>query len=141
MAKRRHKGKAEHGYRPAENTKEQCQNCSQFVFRKMASVSGPVLGYRCLVMGVEPSVYYRIKPNHVCDLFPEMNKPPVDEKRVSRLIHTSVDDCRTSLNYESDLDVLDAVLIKAVELGHKTRAKVVAARIKKLQKESQLDNE
>lgn len=136
MAKRVHKGKANHHYRPAQNTKEQCQNCSMFVFRKMDSVSGPVQGYRCISMGVKPSVHYRIKPNHVCDLFPEMNKPPVDQKRVNRLIHTSVDDCRTSLNYESDLDVLDAALIQGVELGHKTRCKVIAARIKKLTKEN-----
>ncbi|NQV14495.1 hypothetical protein HQ531_03475 [bacterium] len=76
MAKRKHKVKVEHDYRPAETMESQCQNCSQFVFRKMEATHGPVQGYRCLTMGVKPSVHYRIKPNHVCDLFPELNQKP-----------------------------------------------------------------
>lgn len=55
--------------------------------------------------------------------------------RVNTLIYTSVDDLRSSLPHISDLGLLTAALKKAQEFEHKTRVKLLAARIRKLKKE------
>jgi hypothetical protein len=56
-------------------------------------------------------------------------------RTVNNLIHTSVEDCKTSLNFIDDLDLLRALLAECEKRGHTSRAKVVAARIRKVERE------
>ena len=54
---------------------------------------------------------------------------------VNSLIHTSVEDVRSTLPHISDLGLLKAALKKAQEFEHQTRAKLIAARIRMLEKD------
>lgn len=54
---------------------------------------------------------------------------------VNSLIYTSVEDVRSTLLHISDLGLLRAALKKAEEFQHQTRAKLIASRIKKLEKD------
>lgn len=54
---------------------------------------------------------------------------------VNTLIYTSVEDLRSSLPHISDLGLLTEALKVAQKFEHKTRAKLLAAKIKKLEKE------
>jgi hypothetical protein len=55
---------------------------------------------------------------------------------VEHLIHTSVDDCRTSVNRCTDVEYLYAAIayMDANDIEHKTRRKIIQARIRKLEK-------
>lgn len=55
-------------------------------------------------------------------------------KIISGLIHTSVDDCRISLNGYTDPTLLCDLLIKCNSMGHMSREQVVRQRISKLMK-------
>lgn len=53
---------------------------------------------------------------------------------VEALMNTSVDDCKISLGYITDLTLLRRLYVRCLETGHKSRAKIVNSRIKKLKK-------
>lgn len=53
---------------------------------------------------------------------------------IDNLMNTSVDDCKQLLAYQSDLETLQALHTRCVDAGHKTRAKLVEARIRKLER-------
>jgi len=57
---------------------------------------------------------------------------------VDNLICTSVDDLKATLPSITDVELLNAALTKAEGLGHKTRTKVLARRIKQLEEETGL---
>lgn len=52
-------------------------------------------------------------------------------RRARALVSTSVDDCRTSLFFESNPDVVRAALSLAEERGHGSRVKLLRAKIRK----------
>lgn len=51
---------------------------------------------------------------------------------VEGLINTSVEDCKTTLTYIDDLDLLTALHAQCLALGQPSRLRVVAARIRKI---------
>lgn len=53
---------------------------------------------------------------------------------VEGYMNTSIDDCKSSLPFETDLSLLRRLYVKCIETGHKSRAKIVNTRIKKLKK-------
>lgn len=53
---------------------------------------------------------------------------------IENLLHTSVEDCKQLLTYQTDIAALQELHTRCVEIGHKTRAKLVEARIRKLEK-------
>jgi hypothetical protein len=53
-------------------------------------------------------------------------------RTVESLLNTSVDDCKSSLEFITDLTLLRRLYVRCIETGHKTRAKYVNARINKL---------
>lgn len=55
--------------------------------------------------------------------------------RADELVHTSVDDCRSSLQHEGDIKVLEIALTTAKEFEYKTKAKLIEARIRSLEKQ------
>lgn len=59
----------------------------------------------------------------------------VDPKAVNRLVHTSVDDCKASLAFVTDLAVLHAALEECELGGQKTKAKHISARINQIEKD------
>jgi hypothetical protein len=54
------------------------------------------------------------------------------QQRVSRLINTSVDDCKVSLTFVTDPNVLNAALDHAIELGQVSRVRAINARMRQL---------
>ena len=52
--------------------------------------------------------------------------------RVSDMLHTSVDDCRSAIDHEHDIYVLFDLYDACIQLKHKSRAQVVRRRIAKL---------
>ena len=54
------------------------------------------------------------------------------ESRVCNLVGTSADDCKTSLTFVTDGAVLAEALKRAEATGQKTKAKYIAARIRKV---------
>lgn len=52
-------------------------------------------------------------------------------RKAAGLVNTSVDDCRTSLFFEADRDVVREALRIAEDFGHKTRAGMLRAKIKR----------
>jgi hypothetical protein len=56
------------------------------------------------------------------------------ESRVRGLVGTSADDCKTSLNFVTDMDVLREALRRAEAMSATTKAKHIAARIRKLER-------
>jgi len=55
-------------------------------------------------------------------------------RAVESLLNTSVDDCKCSLHHVTDLDFLRALHAECEKRGHTSRAKVVAARIRRLER-------
>lgn len=55
-------------------------------------------------------------------------------KTVENYISTSLDDCKISLGYETDLSLLRKLYVRCIEGGHKSRAKLVNSRINVLKK-------
>lgn len=53
---------------------------------------------------------------------------------VSNLMNTSVDDCKTSLGFIDDLDLLRQLLAECDRREHKSRAQIVARRIRQVEK-------
>lgn len=53
---------------------------------------------------------------------------------IDNLMNTSVEDCKTLLAHQTDRGVLQELHTRCVEAGHKTRAKLVEARIRKLER-------
>lgn len=51
---------------------------------------------------------------------------------VKRLVYTSADDCRSSLQHEDDLEFLKDALVFSQANEEKTKAKYIAARIRQL---------
>lgn len=51
---------------------------------------------------------------------------------VSRLFHTSVDDCKISIKHHDDPEILLDLLIKCYEDGHISREQIVRRRIAEL---------
>jgi hypothetical protein len=64
------------------------------------------------------------KPIHAKDL----------EKRVFDLVNISCDDCKMSLAFITDLDVLNAAKEHAAELGAVTKVRLITSRIRQVQK-------
>jgi len=64
----------------------------------------------------------------------EKDREAVVVRRANALVNTSVDDARSSLYHESDLDVLRAALIESLSRGEKTRPKHISSRIRALVK-------
>jgi hypothetical protein len=65
---------------------------------------------------------------------------PVDKKkqsRISALIHTSVDDCKISVSYIADVELLQSVINQMDEEGieGKSRRQVIERRIRAIKKE------
>ena len=58
----------------------------------------------------------------------------IDQQAVMRLVCTSADDCKTSLNFVTDLDVLHEALEQCTVRGEKTNAKYISSRINQLEK-------
>lgn len=58
---------------------------------------------------------------------------PRIDRAVGALLNTSVDDCRSSMPHYDDVDLLRKVRAVALEMGHKTRATIIARRIKQLE--------
>src|ERR1700733_9098344 len=59
------------------------------------------------------------------------------EQRVTRLVYTSVDDCRSSLSHQSDKAVLEAALELSEELGFKSKAKLIKTRLRQVQRKKE----
>lgn len=57
------------------------------------------------------------------------------DREVSRLVNTSVDDMRRSLWNYHDIAILQQALIVLLERDNKTRAKLLASRIRALEKQ------
>jgi hypothetical protein len=55
--------------------------------------------------------------------------------KVSALVNTSADDCRISLLYVTDLDVLGRALDQCREFNKKTHTRHIASRIRRLEKQ------
>jgi hypothetical protein len=53
---------------------------------------------------------------------------------VNSLVHTSADDCKISLKYVHDTELLNEALLLATGLGRKTIAKHITSRIKQIEK-------
>lgn len=53
---------------------------------------------------------------------------------VEGLMNTSVEDCKIDVGNITDLTLLRRLYVKCLETGHKSRAKIVNTRIKKLKK-------
>lgn len=53
---------------------------------------------------------------------------------VEGLISTSVDDCKTTLGFITDVTLLRRLYVRSLELGYKTKAKLAQTRIKQLKK-------
>jgi len=53
---------------------------------------------------------------------------------VENYMSSSLDDCKGSLANETDLSLLRKLYVRCIETGHKSRAKLVTSRIKKLKK-------
>jgi len=53
---------------------------------------------------------------------------------VDNLMNTSVEDCKQLLTYQTDIAALQELHTRCVDAGHKTRAKLVESRIRKLEK-------
>ena len=53
---------------------------------------------------------------------------------VTRLTGTSADDCKISLLFITDLDLLQLALAKCQERGHATKAKYIISRIRTLER-------
>lgn len=58
-----------------------------------------------------------------------MTKDEQRARAVSRLFHTSVDDCKSSLHGYNDPHILCDLLIKCHEEGHVSRERLVRQRI------------
>jgi hypothetical protein len=56
-------------------------------------------------------------------------------KKIEGLVNTSVDDCKCTIGFIEDLDFLRQLLTRCEEIGHKSRAQVVARRIRQIEKE------
>lgn len=54
--------------------------------------------------------------------------------KIENYLNTSVDDCRTSLNFISDLEFLRQLLEACEQRGHTSRARVVRSRIRKVER-------
>ena len=63
-----------------------------------------------------------------------LTKVVADQKKVNSLTNTSADDCKTSLHFVTDIDVLHAALEQCTINGQKTSAKHISARINQLAK-------
>ena len=55
---------------------------------------------------------------------------------VKGLMMTSVDDCRVSLGFVTDLTLLRQLVIECHQQGHTSRAKIAERRIRQLKKEA-----
>lgn len=58
--------------------------------------------------------------------------------KAESLVHTSADDCKTSLNHyrPADLPALEQALEMATRLGYKTKAVHIARAIRRIKKEA-----
>lgn len=56
---------------------------------------------------------------------------------IGHYLNTSVEDCRTSMFFVDDLALLRELLFACHQRAHVSRAKVVAARIRQIEKEQQ----
>ena len=69
--------------------------------------------------------------------YSEESMPPLNikrEKRIAELLNTSVDDCKTRLQSETDRELLEHLHRRAEDRGHKTRSKYIQQRLNQLNK-------
>jgi len=53
---------------------------------------------------------------------------------VDNYLNTSVDDCKSSLQHCTDMDLLKELLVECIKRGHTTREKYVRSRITQLER-------
>ena len=71
MGSVRLKTKDLHGYRKSRKGEDRCRTCAHFVYVKIHGIGNADLGkqFRCRIMGLNPSIKYRVRPDHVCNEF------------------------------------------------------------------------
>lgn len=65
----------------------------------------------------------------------DKNKNPISYS-VSMLVNTSVDDMRSSLNFEDDIEVIRKALRVVERRGEKTKATMLLRKLKKMEAEN-----
>ena len=56
------------------------------------------------------------------------------EHRARKYVNTSADDCKISLMYENDIELLQEALRQCQNFGHVTKTKHITSRIRQLEK-------